>query len=1094
MAWFVKQFENPVSPPVYNERTIVEKGGTSIESPKKTIAALSSPLLEWEKLKLLRRGDSTMQALHPYRLFGVGLLFLLSIALIVGLGTRIQPHPDAPTAEDGLLDLSSWDVHTQGFVPLNGEWEFYPDTLLSPAELRADSAASSRSLIEVPGTWKGESDGGMSKKGIGTYRLKVLMPGTGDVSGLKISSIRMSHRLFVNGEERGASGHPDIDPAINKPGNTPYTVFFSSDTRELELVLQVANRDFINGGIVNPISFGSASDIARLDSIQVGINIGIILILALFGAYHLSLYILGQRERAYVYSGLYMLSLMLWHLLYGEKPLQRMLPDLPFELAYKLLDLTGISGIVAILLFFCEVEPGLLSTRLRRLLLSPVLLYLAAVLALPYRIHIEYKFAVVSYIGVMVACLTARMIALSIKARFHASGRRELVWLIGGSLSLIVYLVNETLYAESVFSSALAAKCGVIGFVIFMNILLAIRYTHAFEQSERLSLQLIELNQLKDEFLLNTSHEIKTPLHGMMNMTSHVLQDEEGRLSDRQKQQLWLVKDTSMRLSMLIHDLIDVTRLKQGQLRLRLAAVDVRVTVQMVCEMMQFELTGKTVRFDNQVAEGVLVLADENRLRQVLYNLVYNSIRHTEQGSIRILSSVSGQMVAISVEDTGTGIAEERREAIFTYWEQSDRPLPEDGYTGMGIGLYISRKLVEQMGGQIGVAWSELGRGTRMTFSLPSADASASRLETAAASERVQRGSFPDESLDITGEHEHTVLIVDDEASNIHTLLGLLRQHRFNVLTAFSAKEAMDKLSLHPAVDLVILDVMMPGMSGIELCRTLRSHHSILDLPILFATVKDTPQDIALGFQAGANDYVTKPFEGETLIARVQTLIAMKTSIREAVHNEYAFYQAQIKPHFLYNALSSVISFCYTDGEKAAHLLSVLSQFLRHILDLDRSHLYFSLSRELELIEAYVEIEKARFEDRFQFVCEVDPLLHHLEIPALCIQPLVENAIRHGLFEKDGPGTVVLRIRNGASGIEITVQDDGIGIPPERQRQLLAEESQEERGIGLANIRKRLGSLPGASLQLVSEPGRGTTVNVLLPAASAVARESRRIP
>ncbi|GBF76825.1 histidine kinase [Paenibacillus sp. 598K] len=1033
-----------------------------------------------------------MQALRPYRLLGVGLLFLLSIALIIGLGTRIQPQPDAPTAEGGVLDLSSWDIRTQGIVPLNGEWEFYPHTLLSPVELQEDGAASRRSLIEVPGTWKGESDVGMSKKGIGTYRLKVLLPDTGDVSGLKISSIRMSHRLFVNGEERGASGHPDIDPAMNKPGNTPYTVFFSSDTRELELVLQVANRDFVNGGIVNAISFGSASDIARLDSIQIGINIGIILILALFGAYHLSLYILGQRERAYVYSGLYLLSLMLWHLLYGEKLLQRMLPGLPFELAYKLFDLTGFAGMIAIVLFFCAVEPRLLSPRTRRLLLAPVLLYMAAVVALPYRIHIEYKYVVVPYVSIVVICLTIRMMALAIQARHEETVRKELVWLIGGSLSLIVYLINEGLYAESVLSSALAAKCGVIGFVIFMNILLAIRYTHAFEQSERLSLQLIELNQLKDEFLLNTSHEIKTPLHGAMNMISHVLQDEEGQLSDRQKQQLWLVKDTSMRLSMLIHDLIDVTRLKHGQLRLRLTAVDVRVTVQMVCEMMQFELTGKSVRFDNQVTEGVLVLADENRLRQVLYNLVYNAIRHTEHGSIRIFSSVSGQTVAISVEDTGTGIAKERREAIFTYWEQSARPMPEDGYTGMGIGLYISRKLVEQMGGAIGVAWSELGRGTRMTFTLPLAEASASRQEMAAASERMQRIAYPDESLDITGEHEHTVLIVDDEASNIHTLLGLLRQHRYNVLTAFSAREAMDKLSLHPSVDLIILDVMMPGMSGIELCRTLRSHHSILDLPILFATVKDTPQDIALGFQAGANDYVTKPFEGETLIARVQTLIAMKTSIREALHNEYAFYQAQIKPHFLYNALSSVISFCYTDGEKAAHLLSVLSQFLRHILDLDRSHLYFSLSRELELIAAYIEIEKARFEDRFEFVCEVDPQLHHLEIPALCIQPLVENAIRHGLFEKDGPGTVSLRVGKTAVGIEITVQDDGVGMWPERQRRLLEEElekdRQENRGIGLANIRKRLGSLPGASLQLVSEPGRGTTVTVLLPAVSVVDR------
>lgn len=191
----------------------------------------------------------------------------------------------------------------------------------------------------------------------------------------------------------------------------------------------------------------------------------------------------------------------------------------------------------------------------------------------------------------------------------------------------------------------------------------------------------------------------------------------------------------------------------------------------------------------------------------------------------------------------------------------------------------------------------------------------------------------------------YTILIVDDEASNIHILLNILRRHHYNVITAFSANEAMDKMEQYPNMDLVILDVMMPGISGIELCRTLRVRYSILDLPILFATVKDAPTDIALGFRAGANDYITKPFDGETLIARIQTLIAMKTSIQEAIRNEYAFHQAQIKPHFLYNALSSVISFCYTDGEKAAYLLSMLSQYIRYILDMDRSTLVVPLHR-----------------------------------------------------------------------------------------------------------------------------------------------------
>ncbi|MNI37006.1 Sensor histidine kinase YpdA [compost metagenome] len=226
---------------------------------------------------------------------------------------------------------------------------------------------------------------------------------------------------------------------------------------------------------------------------------------------------------------------------------------------------------------------------------------------------------------------------------------------------------------------------------------------------------------------------------------------------------------------------------------------------------------------------------------------------------------------------------------------------------------------------------------------------------------------------------------------------------------------------------------------------------------------------------------MTKPFEGETLIARIQTLIAMKTSIQEAIRNEHAFHQAQIKPHFLYNALSSVISFCYTDGEKAAYLLTMLSQYLRYILDMDRSTLFVPLYREIELIRAYVEIEKARFGERFEFECHVDPSLQYENIPSLCIQPFVENAIRHGLFEKEGSGKVTLSIYHKEdSYMQVLIQDDGVGMPDELIHQMLKADLPVG-GIGIANIRKRLGMIPEAELTINSELRHGTKVSMCLP-------------
>jgi sensor histidine kinase YesM len=432
-----------------------------------------------------------------------------------------------------------------------------------------------------------------------------------------------------------------------------------------------------------------------------------------------------------------------------------------------------------------------------------------------------------------------------------------------------------------------------------------------------------------------------------------------------------------------------------------------------------------------------MALADENRVHQVLYNLIHNAIKHTEKGSIEIASGYADGFVYISVEDTGTGIPEERHEEIFGYFERSD-PLPPDGYSGMGLGLYISRQLVERMGGRIRVAWSEPGRGTRVVFTLPLARTASARAPEPIAALSGEQAARTE--LDRLDRHEHTVLVVDDEASNIRLLLNALGGE-FNVVVAFSAKEAMRKLTDFPFIELIVLDVTMPNMSGLDLCRKLRETRSVIELPIL---------------------------------------LAMKTAAEQALQNELAFLQAQIKPHFLYNALSSIVSFCYSDGRKAARLLTMLASYLRYVFEHDRSAMFVPLSRELALVRAYVEIEKARFGDRFDFRLAVEPGMEETLVPSLCIQPFVENAIRHGLFEKEEQGSVSLTVTDGEDLIRITIEDDGVGMAEDLVSRF-AQGTMREGGIGMMNIRRRLEAIPGACVKVDSALERGTKVTMHLP-------------
>lgn len=1014
-----------------------------------------------------------MRGTRLFRLLTFGLFFLLPLAVFAAMFSYTQPDRSAPTAVRGVLDLTSWELDNQSFIALDGEWEYYEGVLLEPEQLQAERERKAQTVYaSVPDVRDGY--------GNATYRLTIkLPPGGQQYYSLKLSNIRTAHSLYLNGKREGGSGVPALQEENSIPSNIPYVTVVRPDGDELEIVLTLSNYIFPNQGIINSIVFGTYTAINTMDSLQIGSEVALLLMMFIFGTYHLSHYYFSRRERLYLLSGLYLISQTAAIVLYGEKLFQRLLPGLPFELTYKLLDLASFSTSLLLLELLCSVEPRLFSKKARIVLVFPALVYIGFVLTLPYKVHIQYKAPFMYYLLVFVVVLIVRLLVTLLKDGRQET-RLELLVFMLASAGLMVNLVVTSLHAQNWISSNVWGRVGLVGFILCLNAFLALRFARAYERTAQLTRQLTAANELKDEFLMHTSHEMKTPLHGIINMTSHLLEDREGTLSDKQKKQLWLVHDTSSKLSMLIHDLLDVTRLKYGELRLSPSVVDVRVAVQIVMDMLQFELAGKPIVLDNRIRSAMYALADENRLRQVLYNLIHNSIRHTEQGRIQVIARTDGSMLQITVEDTGRGIPANRHESIFEEFVQLELPQDKDSYSGMGVGLYISRRLIEQMGGKIWVDWSMPGQGTRISCSLPTAALVSGAQEAAAASSLAQRLRREEEPLDQLQEYPHTILLVDDERSNIQLLLYLLREEPYNVLTAFSAREALDKMHEHGAVDLVLLDVMMPGISGLELCRLLREKHSILDLPILFATVKDAPRDIALGFEAGANDYVTKPFEANTLLARIHTLISMRSSIQEAIRNELAFHQAQIKPHFLYNALSSVISFCYTDGERAAHLLSMLSQYLRYILELDRSELYAPLSRELELIHAYVEIEKARFGDRFTFQCETGEGLASALVPSLSIQPFVENAIRHGLFEMEEGGEVLLRIHPAGNCLRITVQDNGIGIPDEQLYRLLNEED-ENRGIGITNIRKRLRMIPGATLNMDSEIGQGTKITMFIP-------------
>lgn len=592
--------------------------------------------------------------------------------------------------------------------------------------------------------------------------------------------------------------------------------------------------------------------------------------------------------------------------------------------------------------------------------------------------------------------------------------------------------------------------------------------------------KLISIDKMKDEFLINTSHELQTPLNGIINISETLMEGKYGEINRKQKEEIKVILAVSRRLSILIRDIIDIEKIKVNELKLTLKAIDIKSALTVVAEVFKHLIDNKRVDILVNVPKKLSpVFADENRLLQILFNLIGNGIKFTENGVVILSAEDKEDFIKVNIEDTGIGIPKEKQGQLFKPFTQSEEKIAAK-HGGSGLGLYISHELVIRMNGQIFLEWSEPQKGTSFSFLLPKAKGEPANektileltLEEAVASTTVENKSVKN----------YKILAVDDEPTNLRVLKSIFHDGEFEVLTASNGIEAIEILKMRNDIDLVLMDVMMPKISGYEACEKIRENHSLHDLPVIILTVRDTPEDIAAGFDAGANDFVMKPFVAKELRARVLNLIQMKKSVQKALKNEMAFLQSQIKPHFLYNAISTIMSFCYTDGARAGELLAYLSEYLQKSFNIDNTSTTVTLENELELTKAYTEIEKARFGERLTVEYDVDDNLMEERILPLIIQPLVENSIRHGLMKRKTGGVVKIIVKKEIDGIKISVKDNGIGIDNlglVLKKKISLKKSQG--GVGISNIKGRLMKYYGTELYLDSKINEGTQVYFTLP-------------
>jgi len=416
-----------------------------------------------------------------------------------------------------------------------------------------------------------------------------------------------------------------------------------------------------------------------------------------------------------------------------------------------------------------------------------------------------------------------------------------------------------------------------------------------------------QADNVKEEFIANVSHELRTPLTGIIGLAEIMLADRSSDLNASQRETLTLMKVSAQRLSSLVNDVIDFSAIKNGHLALNKRDVDLKHVCELVARMTRPLVGDKPIKLiENYPAAKIIVEGDEDRLQQVLFNLVANAVKFTPHGSVTIAVEVLELDVRVSVRDTGIGISSAEQRNIFKRFYQIDSDEARQA-GGTGLGLSISQRLLELHESEI-VLRSTPGEGSLFYFDLPlkkslpeskksgkaanGESADKGQDETAsnavglaavlqATGMNVERRSNRESLQDIAdheamgdaghrqaqGQPQGRILVVDDEYLNLRIVESHLAD-RYQLTTALSGGEALEKLSKEKP-DLIILDLMMPVMTGYQFCQIVRKRYDSDDLPIVILTAKNRVEDLVKGLSLGANDYITKPFSKEELRIRI---------------------------------------------------------------------------------------------------------------------------------------------------------------------------------------------------------------------------------
>lgn len=954
-------------------------------------------------------------------------------------------------------------------VALTGDWEFYWDHLLAPGDLKQHEPA----FLAQPATWRRFWVNGAELEGTGkaTLHLRIILHREQDGLALRVPAIGTASQIFINGKPALSMGKVG-DSATTIPKIRSTVLPIRSEGGAIDIVVQMSNFADRQGGPWGTFVLGQASDIYLEHQISTVSYVALAGGAFVLGLFHLGLFSLRRKDRASTLFGIFCMLVAMRSLLSGPRVLVELFPLLPFELTFRAEYISAYLMPAFFLSCYKRIFPLDVSSWVVRAFSALSLILAAGVAFLP---PLWFTSTLNFFSGLVLAAaayiLFTAFVAL---LRKRAGSKVAIVGLLTLSATSVIGILDTltTVNPKAILPLGLILSIG------SFTVILSTRRSRTTVETADAARALTQANFLKEQVFQGLSRELAIPLRGILGLCEHLLDTTDPK--DANRNILEMISHSARRVHALMQDVLDLTRIQNGDLQLDKKSVDIKTAVDIVI----YSLAGLTQKqgivIQNRVTSSLIVHGDEYRIQQILLNLIAYAVKQTDLRVIEVRGTSKAQFVEVTIVAGNAHIPNTRLATIFEPFVT----LEGNEHEASGLGLAICKRLVELHMGQI---TAERADGSwYFLLKLPTGFAPAEKPVRKYAGLSMLEMGAPSLLLSSNRKQElSTILIVDDEPINRELLSDLLKKD-YNIWNAESGMAALGMISDGFSPDLVILDIMMPHMSGLDVCREIRKARASFELPIILLSALNSIQDITAGFDAGANDYVTKPFERRELLARVHSHISLKHLARE--NKELVLRELESKLKFererirVYRDLHDGVA-----AELNAILLACRMARRNTDTTLEANNLLSSIERAsrlgLEDIRDILDAESVESVELDYFLVwsgsyarqtlSAAGLENHVDVSAdapefklgawqaahlkKILKEIIQNIIKHAEATH-----VDVRIAVESNRLYMSVQDNGKGFDPEHL----------EVGRGLDNMRKRSAEA-GGQVKWSSQPGKG---------------------